>query len=273
MRKRIFEFVLLLLCFCFSPAGFAETLQFAQVSDIHYSNENEYLSKYLYFLSLSLKKENPEFVVFLGDNVDKSREIDVIKLMQALHPVKIPYYIALGKNDAHQLRGLEKETYLEIVSAFNKRQQKNKSYYFFKPNKDFICVVLDDNPNFAPSKHGEITDEQFIWLENLLIKNPKKYFLIFHHAPVVPPREEYKLSMLNSDKYFELLEKYNNIISVSAGHYHQEGLKIDKNGVYHISAPAFLNKPHSYQLIKIIYDKKKMNSPKDVKVEIKTINV
>ncbi len=274
MHKNFRNILLAGLLFVFAANfAFSDELEFAQISDVHYTLEDKDMDRYLYFLSLSLKKTEPDFVVFLGDNVDKSREEDVIGFMRAVYSIKTPYYIVLGKNDAHKLSGIDKALYLDIVTAFNRNQDENKNYYYFKPNNDIICVVLDDTPNFARSLHGEITDEQVDWLDKLLTKYPKKLFLIFHHSPIVPPRNEYKLSMLNTEKYESMLKKHANIIIVSSGHYHQEAVNEDDTGVRHISAPAFKDTPHSYQLIKIKYDKSTYKSPKDVEITVTNVKV
>lgn len=274
MHKFIKQFFLLITAIILSQGvSFADVLEFAQVSDVHYTLNNTTMDRYLYFLTLSLKKQNPDFVVFLGDNVDKSREEDVIGFMRDIHSIHRPYYIVLGKNDAHKLSGIEKEIYLDIVTTFNRNQREKDSYYYFKPNNKFICVVLDDNPDFAQSKHGEIPDEQIEWLDKLLTKYPNKLFLIFHHSPLVPPRVEYKLSMLNTEKYSAMLNKHNNILLISSGHYHQEATQTDERGVRHISAPAFKDIPHSYQMIKIIYDEKTLKSPKDIEVTVTNVKV
>lgn len=271
MRKRLFFLASLLLMF--SSCSYADMLEFAQIGDVHYTLSNSELDRYLYFLSLSIKKSEPDFAVFLGDNIDKSREENVIGFMRAVYPIKVPYYIVLGSNDAYKLDGVEKEVYLDIVSAFNNNQDDGKKYYYFKPNSDFICVVLDNTSDFARSTHGQVSDAQLEWLENLLEKNPKKLFVIFHHVPLVPPRIEYKLSMLNTEKYENLIKKYKNIVAVSSGHYHQSAVIEDDNGVKHISAPAFRDEPHSYQLIKIQYDKNKYKSPKDVVITVDEVKV
>ncbi len=252
---------------------FAEVIEFAQVSDVHYSLDNKSLDKYLYFLSLSIKKKNPDFVVFLGDNVDKSNEEDVIGFMRSIHSINQPYYIVLGKSDTHKLNGLEKEIYIDIVTTFNRNQNDNSKYYYFKPNHDIIGVVLDDTSDFAKSMHGEIPDEQIEWLDKLLTKYPKKLFIIFQHSPLIPPRIEYKLSMLNTEKYENMLKKHSNVILISSGHYHQDSEIQDDNGVRHISAPAFKDLPHSYQLIKIIYDKNTYKTPKDAEVIVTKVKV
>lgn len=251
----------------------AEELVFAQVSDVHFSLDDSSIGKYLYFLTSSIAKKNPDFVVFLGDNVDRSREEDVIGFMQSVYSLRIPYYIVLGNRDAHRLKGIEKEVYLDIVTTFNHNQKDNQKYYYFKPNSDFICVVLDASPDFAPSKHGEISDEQVEWLDKLLTKYPKKMFLIFHHCPLVPPRIEYQRSMLNSDKYKEMLEKHSNVVLISSGHYYQDSMIQDDRGIRHISVPAFIDMPYSYQLVKIIYDDNKHKSVKDVEVIVERVKI
>ncbi len=272
-NKFLIIFCLLILSFININTSIADELTFAQVSDVHYNIDESYMDKYLFFLSSSLRKKNPDFVVFLGDNVDKSREDDVIGFMQAIHSIRLPYYIVLGNNDAHRLSGIEKDVYLDIVTTFNRNQEDKKLYYYFKPNSDFICVVLDATPNFAPSKHGEISDEQLDWLDKLLTKNPKKLFIIFHHCPLIPPRVEYQLSMLNTEKYESILKKHSNVVIVSSGHYHQELVTKDKNGIRHISAPAFKDMPYSYQLIKVIYDKDSYKTPEDVQIIVNRIKV
>ncbi len=266
-------FILIITVFLLGNCANAEVLEFAQVSDVHYTLENKVLDRFLYFLSLSLKKNNPDFVVFLGDNVDKSSEVNVIGFMRAIHSINMPYYVVLGKTDAHKLSGIEKEVYLDIVTTFNNNQKENEPYYYFKPNSKFVCVVLDDSPDFAQSKHGEISDEQLDWLDTLLTKYSNKMFLIFHHSPLLPPRVEYKLSMINTEKYENLLKKHKNIVLISSGHYHQEAVQTDENGIRHISAPAFKDIPHSYQLIKIIYDEKTMKSPKDIEINVTSVKV
>lgn len=275
MRKNIIFSILISLVFIFNSNAMANTkeLSFAQVSDVHFSLSDSYLAKYLYFLKGSISKRNPDFVIFLGDNVDKSREENIIGFMQSVYSLRLPYYIVLGNNDAHQMFGVEKEIYLDIVTTFNHNQKENQRNYYFFPNKDVVCVVIDATPDFAPSKHGEISDEQIEWLDKLLEKYPKKIFLIFQHCPLVPPRVEYQLSMLNAEKYRDMLNKHENIVLICSGHYHQESVFKDEKGIRHISAPAFIDVPHSYQFIKLIYSKKLFKIPKNVEVIVENVKV
>ena len=47
-----------------------------------------------------------------------------------------------------------------------------------------------------------------------------------------------------------LLDNYDCVISVIAGHIHTNG-EIMRNGVYHITTPSLLNDPHSYKVITV----------------------
>ena len=98
-------------------------------------------------------------------------------------------------------------------------------------------------------------------------------FIIFEHSPLLPPRVEYKMSMLNTENYQNLIKKYKNILLISSGHYHQEAVLTDDNGVRHISAPAFKDIPHSYQMIKIIYDENSYKSPDKVEIIVTKVKV
>ena len=124
IKKLIFSLFALIIVQNISNA---DVLEFAQVGDIHYTLNDTYKEKYLHFLSLSLKKKYPDFVVFLGDNVEKSKEENVIGFMRSIHSIRLPYYLVLGERDAHALGGVEKETYLDIVTTFNRNQDDNKN--------------------------------------------------------------------------------------------------------------------------------------------------
>lgn len=272
-KLKLFILGFVFLCLSILSPSYSEELVFAQVSDVHYSLDDASMGKYLYFLTSSISKKNPDFAVFLGDNVKKSREEDVIGFMQSIYSLHIPYYIVLGNRDAHRISGIEKEVYLDIVTTFNHNQKENQKYYSFKSNSDFICVVLDATPDFAPSKHGQISDEQLNWLDALLTKYPKKMFLIFHHCPLLPPRIEYQRSMLTPERYQKIIDKHSNVVLISSGHYYQDSVTTDEKGIRHISAPSFKDMPYSYQLVKVIYDPRKHKSAKDVEVIVDRVKI
>ena len=80
-------------------------------------------------------------------------------------------------------------------------------------------------------------------------------------------------NIINPDKYKEMLYKHSNVVLISSGHYYQESILQDDKGIRHISVPAFIDMPYSYQLVKIIYDSNKHKSAKDVEVVVERVKI
>ena len=54
-----------------------------------------------------------------------------------------------------------------------------------------------------------------------------------------------------AERYLELLDKHENVIAVVSGHYHTNH-EVMRNGVYHISSPAFAEEPHYFKVIEVV---------------------
>ena len=91
-------------------------------------------------------------------------------------------------------------------------------------------------------------------LEKQLKKNKNKPVVILQHFPLVSIKEIPSHSVYQKEKYIDLLDKYDNVISVIAGHLHMNS-EIMRNGVYHITSPTLLNDPPSYKVINIVLTK------------------
>lgn len=271
----------LFLVFITTAPSYAKTLNFAQLTDVHYSpsgtNSNSrdlsYSSRNLQFAINSINKQNPNFAIFLGDNIDKSRPENLLAFLRTVQAFKIPYYMVIGNHDAYKLTGIPKKDYIELVKIYNSNQKSDKPYYYFYPNKDCVGIVVDGAMPFAPSAHGEYTDEMLTWLDKVLTNNNDKIALIFQHFPLIYPAEKNSHTTLKTEKYFELLKKHKNILLISSGHYHADKITIDDNGIYHISVPSLLSSPNIYEMVQINYDKKRFKQPTDIKVDIKEIKL
>ncbi len=276
------KFLFLLLAFSlFINSSYANTLKFAQITDVHYSPDGKsdskrdvsYSSKNLNFAVNSINKQNVDFAVFLGDNIDKSRPDSLLGFLRTTQNLTVPHYFVIGNHDAYKLSGIPKDKYIEAVKLYNPHQKSDKPYYFFYPNKDCIAIVVDGAMPFAPSTHGTYTEDMIKWLDKVLTLNPTKIALIFQHFPLIPPEDNRSHTTLYPEKYFELLIKHKNIALISSGHFHSDKLTIDDNGIYHISVPSLLAKPNEYQVIELNYSKKRFKPPTDVKIEIKKIQI
>lgn len=261
MKKFLLLLVLMSLCSNIE----ATELNFAQVTDVHFSvsgirqNSNSRdVSKskqVLEWAVRSLNNKKPEFVVFMGDNIDKSSENDLIEFLKIVKKLEMPYFLAFGNHDAHESGGIKKEDYWKIVKKYNKNNKSKEGYYKFSPEKGFLCVVLDGAVPFSPTAHGIFSDTQLRWLDKTLKKNKNKKVMIFQHFPLVDPDENQTHTLLYKEKYEEIINRYDNIISISSGHFHKKNLIVDDRGIYHISTPALITPDYVYDFITIDYNK------------------
>jgi len=277
-------FIMLLVLF-FAQGAFAasyKTIKFAQLTDIHYLPQDVKTQsarviagsdKNLYFAVNSINKQDVAFTVFLGDNIDKSNSDYLKAFLEQTTCLTMPYYLVLGNHDVHKIGGITKEDYMTLVRKYNRNQKSPLSYYTFKPNNDILCVVMDGATPFAPSKHGIYTEEKLKWLDALLTNNSKKIVLIFQHFPLIAPTDNVSHSVLESDDYKDILIKHDNVAVVSSGHYHTDKVQIDDDGIYHISAPALVNCPSTYEVINFQYKKYNGKGRPDFKIDIERIKL
>ena len=251
----------------------AKQLKFAQVSDIYYSPNKPYSIQILDWTVRSLNLKSPQFVVFLGNNISKSKEKNATEFLTKIKSLKMPYYITFGNTDAHEMSGLKKEEFWAIVKKYNKNNKSKQGYYTFSPSKEFLCIVLDGAVPYMQSTHGIYSNEQLKWLDKTLSKNKNKKVMIFQHHPLIDPIENPSLSMLNKEEYKKVIDKHNNIISISSGHFETDKTTVDEKGIYHISSPA-LSKPNfNYNLITIDYTKFPFGKTKINEIKVNTVEL
>ena len=279
MKKLIISLICIFCCL----SAEAAQLQFAQVTDVHFSasgiqqqNNSRDVGKTrqnLEWAVRSINNKKPKFVVFMGDNIDKSNEDDIIEFLKIVKSLKMPYYLAFGNHDAHEVGGVKKEDFWEIIRKYNKHNTSKVGYYSFSPNKDFLCVVLDGSVPFVPTAHGIYSEQQLKWLDKTLSKNRNKKVLIFQHFPLIEPYDHPSHTLLNKEAYKEVIDKHSNVVSISSGHYHTKKVTVDEKGRYHIASPALVSEHTPYEIITIDYSKLPFSKVKIKNINIKTINL
>lgn len=284
--KFINKFLLLILAITYmSGCSYAEdsrNLKFGLITDIHYlvnpveTNSKRDLTgidKNLYFAVNSMTKQDIKFVVFLGDNIDKSQLTNLSGFLYEVKNLNKPYYLVLGNHDSYKVSGIKKEDYMAEVLKVNKNQKSKLPYYTFKINRDILGIVVDGATPFMPSKHGVFTKEQIMWLDKILTKNKDKIVLIFQHFPIIEPTDNESHKVLEPDNYIDLFIKHKNIAMIASGHYHAEKIQVDEYGITHISVPAFVNRPSCYEIVDLKYDKYKKGSTPKVKIKVEKIKI
>lgn len=266
--------VLLFLLLLNSTSVYAKAIKFALVSDVCFSSEsNQNNKKYtdgakaLDGLLARLNENKYDFVVFLGDSVNKSNKENLNAFLNKMENSKTPYYLVMGDKDVHKISGLSKSDYLEIVSAKNKNQKKKEASYTFRPTKDIVAVVLDGVSSGMPTTHGVFNNKTLKWFDNILKVNSDKKILVFQHVPFLEPYDKESYTILDKQEYGSVLRRHNNILLIASGHYQQEYIVKDEKGVYHISVPALSIAPYYYYEVEITYKKKLFKQPDSFKID------
>jgi len=263
----------------------AETLKIMQVSDVHYSlDDNNSGSRALSESRENLKRvitkinarKDVDCVVFTGDNINVSKP-EVLKEFGAqVQELNKPYYIVLGNHDVGKAGGIKKEDYMEYIKKINPNQKTASPNYVFYPSKHtkkIVGVVLDGTVPVVQSKHGFFNDKTIDWLDKTLAKNKNHIVIIFQHFPLVPPYDNYEHSVLEPEAYLNLLKKYDNILFIASGHYHAAAVNQDESGIYHISTPSLVSNPKAIRLIELNYNKRKLHKPSDVELKTELIEI
>ena len=100
MRKYLAYIVFILLFL--AQNCFASDIKFVQVSDSHYSKDNEYANKVLKAAVEDINKLNGvSFVVFTGDNINRPNEEDLAEFVRIVNKLNVPYYMVQQRYKDH----------------------------------------------------------------------------------------------------------------------------------------------------------------------------
>ena len=274
------KILILFLFFIFAAVPvLAKSVEFAVVSDSHLiPSEHPTLftdsEKKLIFTVESINKNKDiEFVVFLGDCIDKSNMESLQSFMNIVQNLNKPYYIVFGNHDAYSLSGVPKEDFSAFIHDYNKRQPKEDTSFYFKASKDAYGLVVDGSSYVMPGKHGRYLPDVLQEIEKLFKYKKKSMIFIFQHFPLIPPNDNESHYTLDTEPYLALIKKYKNIVLIASGHFHYKNMIIDENGIYHISAPALGSRASSngsgcYEVIRVDYQKTFFSKPHDITVTV-----
>lgn len=248
MKKNIIITLITLLLF--QSAVFANAIKFVQVTDTHFKTNDENRAEVLKNTVKAINAEkNISFVIFTGDNIDTPKAEYIPDFIKIVNKLKVPYYLVIGNHDVYKNNGLSKTHYLEIVHDYNFLYYHKQPNYTFRKN-GFIFIVVDGAKEVIPGSVGYFREDTLKWLDKQLTKHKRKNVVIFQHFPLVSQKEIKSHEVYQKEKYFEVLDKHDNVISIIAGHLHSNS-EIMRNGVYHITSPTMLSNPPVYKVINI----------------------
>jgi len=184
----------------------------------------------------SLKKDSAEFVINLGDLID--RDNDSYKpVLDILDASGIKIYHCTGNHDYSVDTQFKKRLPLNIPSREGYYAFKYSNFRFIilngnelstyasgnkasvKQAADYISALKNEGSINAIDWNGGVSNEQIAWLKDQLddaSAENEKVFIICHF-PVYPVNMH---NLLNYREILSLLEKYHNIVAWFNGHNH-----------------------------------------------------
>lgn len=268
---KIFTRIILGFLFLNMAIANAKTINFAVVSEVEYTpnkNKQENLdnTKVLNGFIDRTYETKYDFIVFLGDNITKSKTEYLKDFLKTISKINTPYYLVIGDKDAHKISGMSKNEYLNILQKYSNYQKNKETSYTFNVNKEIMAIVLDGVSAGMPSTHGIFTKKTLQWLDQTLEKNKNKKIIIFQHVPYLEPYEKPSYAMLDKQEYAAVIRRHNNILLIASGHYGQEYAIKDEKNIYHITTPSLSKNPYYYNEIEITYDKKLFRKPQNFEI-------
>ena len=252
MLKKILIFLGLLIIS--AGSAFAGEIKFVQVTDTHYTVNSKYTADVLKAAVKDINSQpNISFVVFGGDNIDSSKEENLVGFLKIVNKLNVPYYVVIGNHDVFKSNGISKQRYIQIIKKYNWFYRPSKPNYVFKKG-EFVFIVVDGAKETIPGTGGYYRPKTLAWLDKQLTKYKKKKVVILQHFPLIPPNDSKTHRVYKPETYFEVLKKHDNVIAIVTGHYHANKEKMD-NGIYHINSPSLIGVTNPYKIIDIVTTK------------------
>ena len=242
------------------------SLRFAQVSDVHFmANGSNTTFKMIgespRLLDDAVNQINEynhlDFVMFTGDQIDKSFEKELRAFLPHIQKLKYPWYLTFGNHDRCIGGYLTTSVYWDLVRDVNPDFKAKKSYYSFEPKKNYKVIVLDNIILDEITSNGHIDDEQLKWLKKELDASKNDIVLIFMHVPLIEPFNRNHHKMNNADEIRKIIEKYKNPIGVFTGHYHAARVT-QVNNILYVSSPALVSYPNAFRVVDVTTKRNKV---------------
>ena len=240
-------------------------LRIAQVSDAHFSSFEEntsykYLKKSGELLDdviFQINTSGPyDFVIFTGDLVNKPKVSELEKFIEHANHLMYPWYAIDGNHDISIDGPLTKNKFLSTLANANENMAQKNLYYAFTPKKGFRVICLDSIIDYKLTSNGEISNEQFMWLQEELETHKKDTIVVCTHVPVIEPYSSPNHQMENEYEVRKLLKTHKLPVIVLQGHYHAVKIKQDDNMLV-ISCPSLVTYPNAFRVININSNKKR----------------
>ncbi|MGN8648039.1 metallophosphoesterase family protein [Gracilibacillus sp. HCP3S3_G5_1] len=180
---------------------------FLEVLDIPNFTPSDQLTKILQMAKQGMK--NLDFILITGDLVHEGNVEDYRHLKEIIElNTEIPVYLALGNHDVTA-------AYWE---AFHHKKECQDEVYYQQEIGGYRLIVLDSS--YDKSGTGYVSNEQLIWLKDLLNVPSEKGSIVAIHHPIDLQHSFGNHSLKNSEEVYQCLQT-EEVLAVFSGHIHQ----------------------------------------------------
>jgi 3',5'-cyclic AMP phosphodiesterase CpdA len=236
-------------------------VRFAHLTDLHFTTrkQNRYPTSHAHIKRAvaDLNDQDLDFVLFTGDmfHFPEDIESEMPMLQDALKGLRVPYYVTLGNHDVEGDRIGRRKKFVS-ANIGDHGLAAGDNFYTFSPAPGVRFIVLDSTDVAGDSYHvwtGHISDRQFGWLKEQLVKfRDETVFIAMHHPPVTPYpfMDKLKFDGKDSARLESLLAQFPNVQTMFAGHFHFGGRNTFANAEL-ILGPSLVEHPHPYRIVEV----------------------
>lgn len=213
-----------------------------------------------------------EFIVHLGDFVDREIEVSAPPILKAAATSKVPFWHVLGNHEYH-LAGCEESTILAMYDM--------RAPYYSRTIGSYRFIVLDTNelgvikyqegtPEWEQANHyiqnmrdkgalnaypwnGGIGLKQQEWLREQLedARQLEQKVILFAHHPVFPYEGA---NALNDHEILQIIDQAPGIVAYINGHNHFGSVGMRK-GIPYVTMPAIVEaESNAYSVVSVYED-------------------
>lgn len=212
-----------------------KSLQLLQITDTHLFSDDEKLMGLPTSDSLAAVIENvklnmangvidPDLLLLTGDISQDFTVASYQKILKFFSDFTCPIHAILGNHD---------NSYVFDTTFSNSKINLTKKIIA----NNWLILMLNSHVPFKVS--GHLSDDELSFLDEELAANKDKHVAIFVHHHLIPINAIWlnKISLENARQFFDVIDKYSNIVGVFCGHIHQDSHH-KRNNVDYISTPS-----------------------------------
>lgn len=166
-----------------------------------------------------INKENPDIVIFGGDNIEYNNSNYLEEFMKITENIKCPFLMISGNHEHHNFlkMSIGNRTFKDRIN------EKDHFHEAIFPLSIYLFDTRSDN-YFLPSRCKGPSSVDIKWADNLLASDNYPYKAFVMHGP---PVDHTELNQRNNDAILTIAEKHS-IDFILCGHTHKSVI-YDKN--------------------------------------------